>query len=139
MIACPNQSSVPMAYKQFTPERDPSIRESLESEKDNLGKKSEGGGEMTAGVGSTVGNAAELKAATAKPDGVGSNADDDEGGSRMMPGGNRDRVVDCAEELIKFTIIMRQQFALLGDRYSERKEEEEKRRKKAQQEAADTS
>ncbi|PNS15413.1 hypothetical protein CAC42_672 [Sphaceloma murrayae] len=43
-----------------------------------------------------------------------------EGGSRMMPGGNRDRIVDCVEEFVKYTIVMRPHFALLGDRFSER-------------------
>lgn len=127
MIACPNQSSVPMAYKLFTPERDPSVKKELKQEKDNLLNGSKG---ETPGVGSTTGNVAELKAATADETEI-----DDEGGSRMMPGGNRDRVVDCAEELIKYTIVMRQHFALFGDRYSERKEEEEKRRKKEREDA----
>lgn len=97
MIACPNQSSVPMAYKLFTPEREPALRQELVKEKRSLQNGSKTG--ETAGVGSTTGNMAELKAATAQQPEV-----DDEGGSRMMPGGNRDRVVDCAEELIKYTI-----------------------------------
>jgi len=118
-----------MAYKLFTPERDPQAKKELKQEKDKLLDGSKAG--ETAGVGSTTGNVAELKAATADETEV-----DDEGGSRMMPGGNRDRVVDCAEELIKYTIVMRQHFALFGDRYSERKEEEEKRRKKEMQDAA---
>lgn len=46
--------------------------------------------------------------------------DAEEGGSRLMPGGNRDRLVDCAEEFVKYTIIMRPHFALFGDRFSER-------------------
>ncbi|KAK5020903.1 hypothetical protein LTS07_011368 [Exophiala sideris] len=46
--------------------------------------------------------------------------DADEGGSRLMPGGNRDRLVDCAEEFVKYTIIMRAHFPLLNDRFSER-------------------
>jgi arsenic resistance protein ArsH len=45
----------------------------------------------------------------------------EEGGSRMMPGGNRDRLVDCVEEFVKYTIIMREHFDLFGDRFSERK------------------
>ncbi|KXL44488.1 hypothetical protein M433DRAFT_109095 [Acidomyces richmondensis BFW] len=49
-----------------------------------------------------------------------------EGGSRLMPSGNRDRVVDCMEELVKYTIIMRPHFHLFGDRYSERVERREK-------------
>ncbi|KXJ86411.1 arsenical resistance protein-like protein ArsH [Microdochium bolleyi] len=63
MFVIPNQSSVPMAYKQFTPEDD---------------------------------------------------------GSRMMPSSNRDRLVDCMEELVKYTIVMRPSFDLFADRYSER-------------------
>ncbi len=46
----------------------------------------------------------------------------EEGGSRLMPGGNRDRLVDCVEEFVKYTIIMRQHFDLFSDRYSERKD-----------------
>ncbi|KAK5280071.1 hypothetical protein LTR43_012434 [Exophiala xenobiotica] len=48
--------------------------------------------------------------------------DADEGGSRLMAGGNRDRLVDCAEEFVKYTLIMRPHFALLSDRFSERDE-----------------
>jgi arsenic resistance protein ArsH len=44
----------------------------------------------------------------------------DEGGSRLKPSGNRDRVVDCMEELVKYTIVMRPHFDLFSDRYSER-------------------
>lgn len=52
---------------------------------------------------------------------------EDEGGdgsgkARLLPSGNRDRLVDCMEELVKYTIIMRQHFSLFSDRYSERKE-----------------
>ncbi|KAK6834993.1 arsenate resistance ArsH [Apiospora arundinis] len=52
---------------------------------------------------------------------------EDEGGngdgeSRLLPSGNRDRLVDCMEEFVKYTIIMRQHFNLFADRYSERKE-----------------
>ena len=36
--------------------------------------------------------------------------------------GNRDRVVDVCEELLKFTCLMRGQETLFSDRYSERKE-----------------
>jgi len=52
-----------------------------------------------------------------------------EGGSRLMPSGNRERLVDCMEEFVKYTIIMRQHFDLFNDRYSERKERETKRAK----------
>ncbi|KAI5456961.1 flavoprotein-like protein [Mariannaea sp. PMI_226] len=47
-------------------------------------------------------------------------------GSRMMPGPNRERVVDCMEELVKYTIIMRPHFELFGDRFSERQERKSK-------------
>lgn len=43
-----------------------------------------------------------------------------DGGSRLMPGSNRDRVVDCVEEMVKYTIIMRAHYDLFNDRYSER-------------------
>ena len=76
MFAIPNQSSIPMAYKQFTDAQDPDGSEE-----------------------------ANLEA---------------EGGSRLMPSGNRDRVVDCMEEFVKYTIVMRKHFDLFGDRYSER-------------------
>ncbi|KAF1351248.1 flavo protein-like protein [Delphinella strobiligena] len=77
MFVIPNQSSVPLAYKQFT-----------------------------------------------EPDGA-------EGGSRMIPSGNRDRLVDCMEEFVKYTIVMREHFHLFGDRFSERAE------RRAKQVAAD--
>ena len=76
MFAIPNQSSIPMAYTQFT------------------------------------------------------DADAAEGGSRLKPSGNRDRLVDCMEEFVKYTIVMRPHFELFGDRYSERNDrvvKEEKR------------
>lgn len=87
MFAIPNQSSVPMAYTQFTDEGEVEGREGLE----------------------------ELV-----------------GGSRMLPSGNRDRLVDCMEELVKYTIVMRQGFDLFGDRYSER---EDRRKKKVKADA----
>ncbi|PVH70995.1 arsenate resistance ArsH [Cadophora sp. DSE1049] len=51
---------------------------------------------------------------------------EDEGGdgsgrARLLPSGNRDRLVDCMEEFVKYTIIMRPHFELFGDRFSERK------------------
>ncbi|KAH9827178.1 arsenate resistance ArsH [Teratosphaeria destructans] len=49
-----------------------------------------------------------------------------EGGSRLMPSGNRDRVVDCVEEFVKYTILMRPHLELFGDRYSERVERQAK-------------
>ncbi|OAK97286.1 arsenate resistance ArsH [Phaeosphaeriaceae sp. SRC1lsM3a] len=72
MFAIPNQSSIPIAYKQFTGEED---------------------------------------------------------GSRLMPSGNRDRLVDCMEEFVKYTIVMRPHFDLFGDRYSEREERRVKEEK----------
>lgn len=50
----------------------------------------------------------------------------EDGSNRLMEGGNRDRLVDCMEEFVKYTILIRPHFALLADRFSER---EEKRRK----------
>jgi arsenic resistance protein ArsH len=47
---------------------------------------------------------------------------EDEGGSRLMPSDNRDRLVDCMEEFVKYSIIMRPHFNLFGDRFSERME-----------------
>lgn len=49
--------------------------------------------------------------------------------SRMLSSSNRDRLVDCMEELVKYTIVMRPHFDLFGDRFSER---EERRAKEAQ-------
>ena len=39
---------------------------------------------------------------------------------RMMPSGNRERLVDCMEELVKYTILMKPHVELFSDRYSER-------------------
>jgi arsenic resistance protein ArsH len=83
MFAIPNQSSVPMAYTQFTDAQD-----------------------------SSNDHEAFIQA---------------EGGSRLKPSGNRDRVVDVMEELFKYTVVMREHFDLFGDRHSERKEREAKR------------
>ncbi|KAL5359883.1 flavoprotein-like protein [Aspergillus floccosus] len=41
---------------------------------------------------------------------------------RLMASGNRDRLVDCMEEFVKYTILMRPHLELFGDRYSEREE-----------------
>lgn len=57
--------------------------------------------------------------------------DASDGGSRLMPSGNRDRLVDCMEEFVKYTIIMRPHFNLFGDRYSEREEKRIKEEKAA--------
>ncbi|KAF5020172.1 hypothetical protein F66182_7812 [Fusarium sp. NRRL 66182] len=43
-------------------------------------------------------------------------------GSRMIASANRDRLVDCMEELVKYTIVMRPHFDLFADRFSEREE-----------------
>jgi len=56
-----------------------------------------------------------------------------EGGSRLMEGGNRDRLVDCAEEFVKYTILMRPHFGLMGDRFSERSERRVKEAKLAEE------
>lgn len=45
-----------------------------------------------------------------------------DGGNRLKPSSNRDRLVDCMEELVKYTIVMRPHFDLFGDRFSEREE-----------------
>ena len=46
--------------------------------------------------------------------------------SRLLSSGNRDRLVDCMEEFVKYTILMRPHFALFGDRFSERQERRQK-------------
>lgn len=56
-------------------------------------------------------------------------ADAAEGGSRLMASGNRDRLVDCMEEFVKYTMVMRPHFHLFGDRYSEREEKRVKENK----------
>lgn len=42
--------------------------------------------------------------------------------TRLMPSGNRDRVVDCMEEFVKYTILMRPHLESFADRFSEREE-----------------
>jgi len=55
----------------------------------------------------------------------------DSEGSRMIASSNRDRLVDCMEELVKYSVVMRPHFRLFGDRFSER---EERRRKQEEEE-----
>lgn len=62
----------------------------------------------------------EAPATAANTEGVNGNAPPADGGSRLKPSGNRDRVVDCMEEFVKYTLVMRQHFDLFGDRFSER-------------------
>ncbi len=49
-----------------------------------------------------------------------------QGDQRLKPSGNRDRLVDCMEEFVKYTILMRPHLELFGDRFSERKERRDK-------------
>jgi arsenic resistance protein ArsH len=82
MFVIPNQSSLPMAWKQF---------------------EDEGG--------------------------------DGSGDKRLLPSGNRERLVDCMEEFVKFTLMMRGKEELFADRFSERREREAKAKKLAAAEA----
>jgi arsenic resistance protein ArsH len=45
---------------------------------------------------------------------------------RLMSSGNRDRLVDCMEEYVKYTIVMKPHFTLFEDRFSERQERRKK-------------
>lgn len=56
-------------------------------------------------------------------------------GSRMAPSGNRDRLVDCMEELVKYTIVMRPHWDIFSDRYSEREEQRIKHQAQGDKEA----
>jgi arsenic resistance protein ArsH len=38
----------------------------------------------------------------------------------MVPSSMHDRPVDCLEELVKHTVVMRPHFGLFSERYSER-------------------
>lgn len=69
------------------------------------------------------------KAYTQFTDAVEAGDEANEGGSRLMASGNRDRLVDCMEEFVKYTTVMRPHFELFGDRFSEREEREQKREK----------
>jgi len=62
--------------------------------------------------------------------------DAEEGGSRLMPSGNRDRLVDVMEELVRFTTLFRPYSEGFGDRFSEREERREKEEKAAKALAA---
>ena len=57
--------------------------------------------------------------------------DGSDGGSRLIPSGNRDRLVDCMEEFVKYAIVMRPQFHIFGDRFSEREDKRIKKEKPA--------
>ncbi|KAJ5777901.1 hypothetical protein N7520_001147 [Penicillium odoratum] len=50
---------------------------------------------------------------------------------RLLPSGNRDRLVDCMEEFVKYTILMRPHMELFGDRFSEREEKRSKAKRVA--------
>lgn len=52
------------------------------------------------------------------------------GDQRLMASGNRDRLVDCMEEFVKYTVLMRPHLGLFGDRYSEREERRVKEAKR---------
>lgn len=43
--------------------------------------------------------------------------------SRMVPSPNRNHLVDCMEELLKYIIVMRPHSELFGDGFSEREEQ----------------
>ncbi|KAF9883320.1 hypothetical protein FE257_003738 [Aspergillus nanangensis] len=58
------------------------------------------------------------------------------GDQRLMPSGNRDRLVDCMEEFVKYTFLMRPHFELFGDRFSEREEKRVKEEKVARAKAS---
>jgi hypothetical protein len=44
------------------------------------------------------------------------------GGPESHPESNRDHLVDCMEEFVKYTILMRPHMSLFSDRFSEREE-----------------
>ena len=55
--------------------------------------------------------------------------------NRMKPSPFYDRIVDVMEELVKFTLLVRERSELLTDRYSERKESAEELSKRVNQRA----
>ncbi|EFR04144.1 arsenic resistance protein ArsH [Nannizzia gypsea CBS 118893] len=44
------------------------------------------------------------------------------GDQRLKPSSNRDRLVDCMEEFVKYTVLMRPHLETFGDRFSEREQ-----------------
>lgn len=52
------------------------------------------------------------------------------GDQRLMASSNRDRLVDCMEEFVKYTILMRPHKELFSDRFSEREERKAKEAKR---------
>ena len=63
--------------------------------------------------------------------------DGKDGANRLMEGGNRDRLVDCMEEFVKYTVLIRPHFALFADRFSEREERRRKDESERSREGAD--
>ncbi|KAL4912997.1 flavoprotein-like protein [Aspergillus aurantiobrunneus] len=53
------------------------------------------------------------------------------GDQRLQASSNRDRLVDCMEEFVKYTILMRPYKDIFGDRFSEREERRTKEAKLA--------
>jgi arsenic resistance protein ArsH len=51
------------------------------------------------------------------------------GDQRLLASDNRDRLVDCMEEFMKYTILMRPHLQLFADRFSEREEKRTKEEK----------
>lgn len=71
---------------------------------------------------------------------------EDEGGNgdgraRLLPSGNRDRLVDCMEEFVKFTLVMRPflRQGIFDDRFSERNERSEKAEKQKVKDEAEAA
>ncbi|KAG9244233.1 flavoprotein-like protein [Calycina marina] len=71
----------------------------------------------------TICNQSSLPSAYKAFEDEGGNGD---GSARLLPSSNRERLVDCMEEFVKFTIVMRPHFELFGDRFSERTEKRDK-------------